>query len=65
MWPCATQFCMDGAILIDVMLDNFIQIEMDLYRYLLSNRIIFIGGYINDKASRSAVPLPIGAGGPS
>ncbi|KAG2429026.1 hypothetical protein HXX76_011268 [Chlamydomonas incerta] len=30
-------------------------IEMDLYRYLLSNRIIFIGGYINDKMATQIV----------
>ncbi|KAG2449929.1 hypothetical protein HYH02_000033 [Chlamydomonas schloesseri] len=30
-------------------------IEMDLYRYLLTNRIIFIGGYINDKMATQIV----------
>ncbi|GIL51004.1 hypothetical protein Vafri_7077 [Volvox africanus] len=30
-------------------------IQMDLYRYLLTNRIIFVGGYINDKMATQIV----------
>ncbi len=30
------------------------QMQMDLFRYLLSNRIIFVAGYINDKVGNSA-----------
>ncbi|GLC36932.1 hypothetical protein PLESTB_000177000 [Pleodorina starrii] len=30
-------------------------IQMDLYRYLLTNRIIFIGGYVNDKMATQIV----------
>ncbi|GFR52119.1 hypothetical protein Agub_g14632 [Astrephomene gubernaculifera] len=30
-------------------------IQMDLYRYLLTNRIIFVGGYINDKVATQIV----------
>ncbi len=33
---------------------SVLQRSIDLYRYLLMNRIVFVAGYINDKVLRSA-----------